>query len=322
MSELIYHYTTAEGLIGILSDQQIYATESRFLNDRSEIIAGIELINNVANKKSLYKKTEYGHEINFHHHDFELDLEQDDEVRIALEQEFKSLVENVSSILKKKQIFISSFSTEEDSLIHWMTYAKSKIGYCIAFDKNELLSGNPSREYCDFQSVSYNKVEREEMISNEIEYYLLQYLDNNIHHLKILDETFDITGRIPNNLQKLYNHHSLSCDEILKYQLSYMAASIKNPEYDFEKEVRLISIKQDPNIEKQSVIHFSDNDVIKPIRKIGINKSSIKKIFIGPSIRDDNKYHEGKIISGVQSLIENNQYKNIEIIRSKKTLSK
>jgi hypothetical protein len=28
-----------------------------------------------------------------------------------------------------------------------------------------------------------------------------------------------------------------------------MAASIKNPEYDFEKEVRLISVKQDPDLE-------------------------------------------------------------------------
>jgi hypothetical protein len=55
-----------------------------------------------------------------------------------------------------------------------------------------------------------------------------------------------------------------------------MAASIKNPEYDFEKEVRLISVKQDPDLENQSILHISDDDVIKPIRKISINKSSIK----------------------------------------------
>jgi hypothetical protein len=76
-----------------------------------------------------------------------------------LEQELKSLGESISLMLTKKQIFISSFSTESDSLIQWITYSKSKVGYCIAFDKNELLSGNLSREYCGFQNGIYNKTE-------------------------------------------------------------------------------------------------------------------------------------------------------------------
>jgi hypothetical protein len=135
----------------------------------------------------------------------------------------------------------------------------------------------------------------------------MQYLNNNIYQSNELDRPFDSTGNISNKLRKFYYNSLISADNIFNRQLSYMAASIKNPEYDFEKEVRLISVKQDPDLENQSILHISDDDVIKPIRKISINKSSIKEIYLGPSITDDNKYHEGKIISGVKSLIENNQ---------------
>lgn len=320
MSELIYHYTTAEGLIGILSNQQIYATESRFLNDRSEIIAGIELIKNVANKIQLFKQTEYGTELDLYNPIFESDYSQDEESHISLRQELKSLGENVSSILKKKQIFITSFSTEPDSLIHWMTYAKTKVGYCIAFDKNELLSSNPSIAEYNFEKVSYKKYEQEITISNAMKFYLLQYINNNSDQSSELDRFYDEMGHIPKSLQNAYNNGSILADEILLNKLSYMAASIKNSEYDFEKEIRLISIGKTAS-ENSEVFHRSENDIIKPTKKVKINKTAIKKIFIGPSIIDANEYHEGKIISGVKSLIENNGYK-IEIIKSNKTLSK
>ena len=34
--ELLYHYTTQEGLLGILRDKCIWATDIRYLNDTSE----------------------------------------------------------------------------------------------------------------------------------------------------------------------------------------------------------------------------------------------------------------------------------------------
>ncbi|HEY7170457.1 MAG TPA: DUF2971 domain-containing protein [Vicinamibacterales bacterium] len=40
----LYHYTTADGLIGILQSRQIWATNVRFMNDTSELAYGIRMV--------------------------------------------------------------------------------------------------------------------------------------------------------------------------------------------------------------------------------------------------------------------------------------
>src|ERR1035441_9565471 len=40
---VLYHYTTAEGLLGILNEQAFWATDCEFLNDSSEMRYGLQL---------------------------------------------------------------------------------------------------------------------------------------------------------------------------------------------------------------------------------------------------------------------------------------
>jgi len=57
MSDEIAHYTTEQGLAGILSSKKLWATHWRFLNDFSEMQHGIDIINNIYHKvlKSMPK---------------------------------------------------------------------------------------------------------------------------------------------------------------------------------------------------------------------------------------------------------------------------
>jgi hypothetical protein len=42
--ETLHHYTTAAGLIGILRSKSLWASDCRFLNDRSELVYGHNLV--------------------------------------------------------------------------------------------------------------------------------------------------------------------------------------------------------------------------------------------------------------------------------------
>ena len=50
--DLLFHYTNAGGLLGILSTSRIWATNYRFLNDSSEIAYGAAIFEAVVQERS------------------------------------------------------------------------------------------------------------------------------------------------------------------------------------------------------------------------------------------------------------------------------
>src|SRR2546423_10494745 len=49
---LLYHYTSADGLLGMLQGRQLWATNVRFMNDTSELAYGIRLVREVLQESS------------------------------------------------------------------------------------------------------------------------------------------------------------------------------------------------------------------------------------------------------------------------------
>jgi hypothetical protein len=49
--ELLFHYTNAAGLLGILDSARLWATNYRFLNDSSEIGHGVSLFDSIVEEK-------------------------------------------------------------------------------------------------------------------------------------------------------------------------------------------------------------------------------------------------------------------------------
>lgn len=118
-SDLIFHYTTAAGLLGILNTHSIWLSDTRFLNDRSEVTYAAKLIYDHlspidAQLANRIKDCHLG-----------LDL------RVPLED----------------NPYIASFCKRDDLLSMWRTYGSG--GFSIGFDRSclERLLNRESRDW-------------------------------------------------------------------------------------------------------------------------------------------------------------------------------
>lgn len=126
----IYHYTSIGGLQGILSSKTLRFTNIKYMNDKDEIIAGLD---------SMAKACS------------------------ASEEEREALLYSFMS--HGTQTFVCCFSLEEDSLPMWNYYTKeiNSQGYNIEFDDKKLvesiLRNNAVLDGCDFAFgiVDYSK---------------------------------------------------------------------------------------------------------------------------------------------------------------------
>ena len=112
--ELLYHYTTAEGLLGILQSGTLRATDVRHLNDRRELIVSYDLL--------VQKLQSPGSDINLH------------------PGVGSSLAATMIDYQDEPQIgpFSVSFCDASDLLSQWRGYGRG--GYALGF-KSDHLSG-------------------------------------------------------------------------------------------------------------------------------------------------------------------------------------
>ena len=130
----IYHYTSTEGLIGILSTGKMWFTDIMYMNDSSELKYAIELIDSVIEDRVKRHTNELFSEVlkgtwNFHH-DF-------------------------------SDIYILCFTADGDLLSQWRAYGESGNGYAIGFDTkvNNYLGLLSKVEYIpEKQTLIINKI--------------------------------------------------------------------------------------------------------------------------------------------------------------------
>lgn len=111
-TEILWHYTSIQNAISILTNREIWATKNDFLNDRYDI------------EKPLHHFLEYIESKNY---------------TAAFD---KTIIESLKNVACENYIaafFVSSFSAQEDSLPLWEAY--TPIGGCaIGFKKMELFN--------------------------------------------------------------------------------------------------------------------------------------------------------------------------------------
>jgi hypothetical protein len=102
--ELLYHYTTQEGLLGMLDNEKIWATHIRYLNDTSE-------------GKILFATFM-------------------DQLLSAYETIDSDILVNgltMATWATSQNVFIASFSERKDSLSQWRAYSGKALGFSIGF---------------------------------------------------------------------------------------------------------------------------------------------------------------------------------------------
>jgi hypothetical protein len=130
--EVVYHYTDAAGLHGILSSRRVWATDCRFLNDETESQLGLHRATQLV--QALYLK------------------EKSDRVRGIYRAFLEALRRK-----RENRNFIFSLSSRKDDLSQWRAYARDGKGFTIGFKSEALLSYSEEKEAYGFSKVSYNQ---------------------------------------------------------------------------------------------------------------------------------------------------------------------
>jgi Protein of unknown function (DUF2971) len=131
--ESLYHYTDASALVGITSEQQLWATNAVFMNDQSEVSHAAALL------KALLSEDgdESGSNV----------LQGPDLAVNHMLQHLHSFVE----------IYVVSFCAEPDLLSQWRGYGSAG-GYAIEFDGPRLLGLGPGK--VELTQVIYDEDEQ------------------------------------------------------------------------------------------------------------------------------------------------------------------
>lgn len=165
---IIYHYTSAAGLFGILSNHKLWFTRWDSLNDTSENLIVHDCIEEALNNYVQESEfVEYVRGINNRKREFKE----------------KGYID--------EDLYLASFSSNADSLALWNCYSKDVLGdgYCIGFDNPNLFSDYP----VILAKVLYDKEEQMNVV-HEVLCRLRQIYESFIKNKETSPDTYRIIG--------------------------------------------------------------------------------------------------------------------------------
>jgi hypothetical protein len=265
----IFHYTTTDGLLGILRNDELWASHISFLNDTFELVYTRNLTLEVINQ--LHRTNQ-------------------------ISSKFKELVHSVANDLESRdrvftpELYVFSTSLDGDSLPLWMQYSGVS-GYNIALDWwcfQQLFESEGLPFHFTYGRVEYQESKQMEVLTKD----LLK-----IHELW-RDFIDDGLGTL------LADEHIQS---YLKWRIEYYSVFMKHPTFQQEREFRCVFSPLDtddiPSGEEPKIIidHRSRNGLILPYMKVSIDRSPwpekklperriklpIQSITMGPALRLD-----------------------------------
>lgn len=131
------HYTSQNGLIGILKSKAMYATDAAYLNDSQEVIYAINLA------KEYFK--------NHHTKDPRFTTEVD------------KILEKASGHAVHLPVYVASFSEEPDLLSQWRGYCSSGPGFAISLSADRMSALAQTHDWEMFKCI-YDEDEQVEVL--------------------------------------------------------------------------------------------------------------------------------------------------------------
>jgi hypothetical protein len=104
----IYHYTSADGITGIIDKHEIWMSNTAFMNDATELCM-------LQNAEAIFKDSDFSNDAVRHERD-------------------EMLKQQRSNQIKQTDYYMASFSRKKDSLEQWRAYGN----FCIGFDARKL----------------------------------------------------------------------------------------------------------------------------------------------------------------------------------------
>lgn len=271
-ADRLFHYTSSEGLYGILGSNCLWATHFKFLNDSNEFYAA---------RKSLtqFVEVEIRKKIAALKVSGKISLKGGVSLRELSDHEAGVIVNSMyEATLNGAQPFIFSFfvtdSTASDyrngQLLHWATYGRGG-GYALEMNPHKiakLLEGRTENLLC--QKAIYVKGGVPE----------------------ILKDDYETIGKVSQEMIEALLNDNLNNLDVSKSAASFMriASVIKDAFFEGEKEARLVSLRLKAPGEKyippQIFVRHSDHRAMPYIkffegRLLG-DQCPIESITIGP----------------------------------------
>lgn len=159
--QLVYHYTNAAGLIGIVNSKKLWATKIQYLDDRSELNHAFSVT-----KSIIYKVKK------------EIDNE--------LVKKFLEKISEDFERVERVNIFVFSFSYACDLLSQWRAYSPDG-GYALGFDPRVIEKLAEAQGF-KFVRCVYDEKQQENIVEKILRNYSSSFLEK-LNRTKGTDET-------------------------------------------------------------------------------------------------------------------------------------
>lgn len=149
--QILFHYTTASGLLGIISTRKLWATHARFLNDATELQYGITLIRFILSDYPAHRLPT----VRRYNHSAE------GPNAFPGWHVPRPLLDDVRPLF-----FITCFCEVDDLLSQWRGYSPSETGYSLGFHSYALVEDSFRQELF---RVIYDPREQESAVRSVIQ---------------------------------------------------------------------------------------------------------------------------------------------------------
>ena len=284
--KILYHYTDLNGLIGIVQNQALWATNVQFLNDKNEQKYGIELVKEIA-----------------------------ESIKNNQNEKVIELIINHVEDRAKLDDYITCFSKNGDLLGQWRAYANNGSGVSIGFNHSQWTSDlfpRPHGTHVIYDEI-YHRCEIKRMLEDfisfmdgykeEIEWVTIPYEE--VTAMLIID---NISTYI-----KSFKHPCFKEEDEYRFIFKENQGIFKEGR-DYEIQFRTNNKMVIPFIKlENSYQKFDKNlpeDHPKPITFEEEKRLPITEIIIGPNLDFE------LVKEGIEILLNKNGYKNVEIKKS------
>lgn len=243
----LYHYTSGQGLFGIINSDELQCSNINFLNDPSEKSYFQDLCKFVCKESNDCK------------------------------QIFSTLFNDSfqKAVVDPFETFIASFSKNEDSLSMWNYYAKGN-GYNIGIDIDKIIEENND------VNLAIQKIDliydREKQIMDTLNF--IQGHKESSDKYRDYDDKLKAVEKEDDYYE--YSEEQNHLIEEFNYGIYGLGLGFKHKAYEREQEVRLI-ISENEMEQRTTKFKVSENGVFVEYFPLKLNlKSNLKSITIHP----------------------------------------
>jgi hypothetical protein len=266
----VFHYTTVEGLHGILATRKLWATDVRYLNDRSEFIYSDDLVRQVGTSlcAGLGPLFDFSEMLN-------------------------------KNFLDIFDCYVSCFCEDGDLLSQWRAYSRQGAGYAIGFDVPRLRALHSADAGAMLGRIVYDQAAQLELLRESLQSALRPILGRSLidEFSRLMDETSKrAAGLSAEEVKQLIeNTRPIVTQRMLELisgpvqeahmRLVAIRAFMKFPRFSEEREWRFVVLR--PAESAGAVVFGTGRGVLVPRFAVDLGDTDslpINRIIVGPTL--------------------------------------